>query len=263
MPLLAEDPNLAVLPDFRTEEYAAARAHLTSDTVDEEQAAELLAGLWHTQNQADRRRWEARLAEEAQAAEENRRRAAEEEAERRQAAIEDQEAAISEERKKNKSKYAPIRDVDVPSNPVILPSQYAVRKMKTGEYCELFYFTNTGLEEASRSSFAADADALVMITSADGSHKWIPAGAARDPKAQVIKDDNLTWEQFNEAAPRMIVSMKENDWPEDRIDMHIAFWSALQNHRWRHAFDTHKQRALLLYQAQQSENQSAPPRRSA
>jgi hypothetical protein len=50
--------------------------------------------------------------------------------------------------------------------------------MKTGEYCELFYFTNTGLEEASRSSFTADADALVMITSADGSHKWIPAGTA-------------------------------------------------------------------------------------
>ncbi|KAG2145676.1 hypothetical protein BD769DRAFT_1771727 [Suillus cothurnatus] len=204
MPLLAEDPNLAVLPDFRTEEYAAARAHLTSDTVDEEQAAKLLAGLWHTQNQADRQHWEARLAEEAQAAKENRRRAVEEEAERHQAAIKDQEAVISEE-----------------------------------------------LEEVSCSSFTADADALIMITSADGLHKWIPAGVAQDPKAQVIKDDNLTWEQFNEAAPCMIVSMKENDWPEDWIDMHVAFWSALQNHRWCHAFNTHKQWALLLYQAQQ------------
>jgi hypothetical protein len=67
----------------------------------------------------------------------------------------------------------------------------------------------------------------------------------------IVKDENLTWEQFNEAAPQMIMLMKENDWPDNRIDMHITFWSALQNHRWRHDFNVHKQRALLLYQAQQ------------
>ncbi|KAG2153847.1 hypothetical protein DEU56DRAFT_907326 [Suillus clintonianus] len=33
--------------------------------------------------------------------------------------------------------------------------------------------------------------------------------------------------------------------------MHIQFWTALQNHRWRHAFNTLKQCALLLYQSQQ------------
>jgi hypothetical protein len=68
-----------------------------------------------------------------------------------------------------------------------------------------------------------------------------------DPKAQIIKDENLTWEQFNKAAPYMIALMKENN----KIDIYISFWSALQNHHWRHDFDTHKQHALLLYQAQQ------------
>ncbi|KAG2129055.1 uncharacterized protein EDB93DRAFT_1095637, partial [Suillus bovinus] len=72
-----------------------------------------------------------------------------------------------------------------------------------------------------------------------------------DPKAQIVKDENLTWEQFNKAAPHMVTSMKDNGWPDDRVDMHIAFWSALQNHRWRHDFDVHKQHALLFYQAQQ------------
>jgi hypothetical protein len=33
--------------------------------------------------------------------------------------------------------------------------------------------------------------------------------------------------------------------------MHIHFWSALQTHRWHHAPDPLKQRALLLYQSQQ------------
>ncbi|KAG2061335.1 hypothetical protein BDR06DRAFT_867424, partial [Suillus hirtellus] len=69
-----------------------------------------------------------------------------------------------------------------------------------------------------------------------------------DPKAHVLKDENLTWEQFNEAAPRMILVMRENDWLDDRIDMHVAFWSALQNHHWWHDFNAHKQQALLLYQ---------------
>ncbi|KAG2127656.1 uncharacterized protein EDB93DRAFT_1269939 [Suillus bovinus] len=156
-----------------------------------------------------------------------------------------------EEHKKNKSKYAPIRDIDVPSDPIILPCQYATRKMKSGEYCKLFYFTNSRLEEASHIAFTADEDALVMLPMADGLHKWIPAGAARDPKVQIVKDENLTWEQFNEAAPHMITLMKENDWPEDRMNMHITFWSALQNHQWCHDFDIHKKRAILLYQAQQ------------
>jgi len=93
----------------------------------------------------------------------------------------------------------------------------------------------------------ANEDTLVMMPTADGLNKWIPASTAQDPKAQVIKDKNLTWEQFNEAAPCMITLMKENDWPNDRVNMFISFWSALQNHRWRHDFGVHKQRVLLLY----------------
>ncbi|KAG1901671.1 uncharacterized protein F5891DRAFT_1187126 [Suillus fuscotomentosus] len=173
------------------------------------------------------------------------------EAERQRVLLAEQEAAILEDRKKNKSKYTPIRNTDIPSNPVILPCQYAIRKMKSEDYCELFYFTNAGLEETSRATFTADEDALVMLPTSDGLHKWIPAGAARDPKVHMLKDENLTWEQFNEAAPCMISVMRENDWLDDRIDMHVAFWLALQNHRWWHDFNAHKQRALLLYQAQQ------------
>ncbi|KAG2359908.1 hypothetical protein BDR07DRAFT_1291147 [Suillus spraguei] len=169
MPLIAEDPNLAVIPDFRTEEHTAAWAHLTNDTIDDDQAAELLANLWTIQNQADRPCWATRLEEERCTAEANRRLIADEEAEHHWITLEEQEAALTEERKKNKSKYAP---------------------MKLGNYCKLFYFTNNGLKEAALSSFSADSDAFIMMTSADGSHKWIPAGATCDPKAQVLKDKN-------------------------------------------------------------------------
>ncbi|KAG2746296.1 hypothetical protein P692DRAFT_20739599 [Suillus brevipes Sb2] len=232
----AGNPNHAVPPNFHSAEYAEARAQLINEAINEQQAATILANLWRIQNDADKRQWAARLEDEEAA-----RREAEEEEQRQQALRLEQEAAIQEERKKNKSKYAPIRDNDVPSDPIIHPSQYAVRKMKAGEYCELFYFTNSRLEEAIRSMSTNNNDTLIMMPSSDGLHKWIPARAARDPKAHVIKDENLSWEQFNEAAPRMIAIMKENDWPDDRVNMHIAFWSALQNHRWRHDFDVHKQ----------------------
>jgi len=42
--------------------------------------------------------------------------------------------------------------------------------MKSGDYWELFYFTNNGLEEASQNMFTANKDALVMLPTADGLH---------------------------------------------------------------------------------------------
>jgi len=55
---------------------------------------------------------------------------------------EEEEAAWLEEQKKNKNKYMPIVCRKVPSNPTILPAQYVLRKMKSGDYCKLHYFTN-------------------------------------------------------------------------------------------------------------------------
>ncbi|KAG2131311.1 uncharacterized protein EDB93DRAFT_1243162 [Suillus bovinus] len=236
MPFPMADPNLAAAPNFHLPKYAEARAHLVNNAIDDLQAVLILANIWCIQNEVHKQQWTTRLEREAQEAKAKRREAEEEEAQHQQALKAEQKAAIKEERKKNKAKYAPIKDIE---------------KIKAGEYCDLFSFTNKGLEEASRSAFTADKDALVMLPSTDVLHKWLPAGAAKDPKLQVIKDENLTWEQFNEAAPRMVTLMKDNDWPDNRVEMHIAFWSALQTHRWCHDFNVNKQHALLLYQAQQ------------
>ncbi|KAG2112348.1 uncharacterized protein F5147DRAFT_771412 [Suillus discolor] len=178
------NPNLAIAPDFQLPEYTEARAQLVNEAINDRQAATILANLWHIQNDADKRLWTIRLKAEAREAE----------AERREATEEEAQSAIKEECKKNKAKYALVKDIEITLDPIILPCQYATWKMKSGDYCELFYFTNSSLEEASRSAFTADKDALVILPSSDGLHKCIPAGAAKDPKVQVIKDENLTWE---------------------------------------------------------------------
>ncbi|KAG2754174.1 hypothetical protein P692DRAFT_201704435 [Suillus brevipes Sb2] len=226
--MLLEDPNFAVRPDFTLPEHEAARQQLIDDGLTNEQAARSLAALWTLANNADIERWNLRQ----QHLRETRLREEEEEEERQQRRKEEEEAARLEERKKNKNKYVPV--------------------LKAGDYCELHYFTNCGLEDAKVSNLVAEPDAMVMLPSSDGLHSWVPAAAVKDPKAApVVKDEHLTWEEFNEAAPRMITMMRTYDWPDDRVQMHIQFWSALQAHRWRHAPDHLKQRALLLYQSQQ------------
>jgi len=42
-------------------------------------------------------------------------------------------------------------------------------------------------------------EALIMMLAADGLHTFIPAGAVRDLKTVVMKDENLSWKEFNEA----------------------------------------------------------------
>jgi hypothetical protein len=242
-----EDPNQAIIPDFTSLEHQDARNQLVDNGLTEDQAARSLAALWTIGNNAAKGRWAERLEREQA----ERRRAEEEEELRQQTLKEEKEAARLEDRKKNKNKYAPICHAEVPSDPVILPSQYATRMLKKGEFCELYYFTNKGLDDAFKSSLTAEPEALVMMPLDNGFHSWVPAAAVKDPKAVITQDENLSWEQFNEAAPRMITAMKLHDWPEDRVHMFIQFWSALQTHYWRHAPDPLQQRALLLYQAQQ------------
>ncbi|KIN95995.1 hypothetical protein M404DRAFT_164401, partial [Pisolithus tinctorius Marx 270] len=64
-------------------------------------------------------------------------------------------------------------------------------------------------------------------------------------------DEDLTWEQFGEASMRLISAMKEHDWEEERVDMHVDFWMAIEAHPWQRSPRAHLKRALLLYQSQQ------------
>ncbi|KAG1734828.1 hypothetical protein EDB19DRAFT_1896390 [Suillus lakei] len=142
--MLLEDPNLAMRPDFTLPEHEATHQQLINDGLMDDQAA--------------RQQHLCKM---------------------RQREEEEEDAARLEERKKNKNKYMPVVRGKVPSDPTILPLQYAMRKMKSGDYCKLHYFTNH-----------------IRMDSIPG----YPAAAVKDPKAApIVKDENLTWEEFNEA----------------------------------------------------------------
>ncbi|KAI6020588.1 hypothetical protein EDC04DRAFT_2575922 [Pisolithus marmoratus] len=225
-----EDPNLAIRPDFTSEEFLDACLQLTNDIVDDEQATRLLRSLWDVQHAKDVQRWDAWKDEEAQEARDLAKQAAEELAQQQCRLWDEEEAMLVEERKKNKAKYAPIPD--------------------KGEYCELYFFTNAGLAEVESFNTSIDDEALTLLKTDNGHHVWVPASNTRD-KSAIIKDEDLSWEQFSKASIRILGAMKEHDWQQDRIDMHVKFWTALEVHPWRRSTHNHFKSALCLYQSQQ------------
>ncbi|KAF8836700.1 hypothetical protein BDN67DRAFT_910648, partial [Paxillus ammoniavirescens] len=228
-----QDPNLAVEPDFNTEEYAQERLELvdTQHSTGDDFATQLLSRAWRLNNAKDKCLWTACIEAQNQLKEQNRLATAEEEAERARIADKERQAALKEERQKNKAKFAP----------------YATPQLKKGAYCPLFYFTNKGLRKASQASLTNDSEALVLVQGKHVSHSFLPALSAQPISPSFVKDEHLTWEQFGESTLRMIISMHNHEWPNDRVNMHISFWSAIQTHPWRHSIDEWDQRALLTY----------------
>ena len=126
----------------------------------------------------------------------------------------------------------------------------AVRKMDKGLYVELWYYTNAGLDEAVCNSSTVDDKAMVILRLPNGGTSWVPAAAAKTASG-VTDDRNILWEDFCQAAPRMIVAMEEADWPHDRVDMMAKFWGNLQVHQLRSTRDPLDQKTLIVYQAEQ------------
>ncbi|KAI6144279.1 hypothetical protein BKA82DRAFT_3983119 [Pisolithus tinctorius] len=194
-----EDPNQVVCLDFSTEEYNEACLQLVSDTIDNEQAAQILGSLWEINNNKERAQWAVQRADEARRVQEANKQAVEEHAEEQCHACEEEEAAHLEEQKKYKAKFTPIHNVKAPTS--TSPLLYASRKLLKGEYCELYFFTNASLAEAEsfNPSVVAgvlhlqhvDDEALTLLKADNGQHLWVPTSTMRD-KSSVIKDKDLS-----------------------------------------------------------------------
>ncbi|KAG1811306.1 hypothetical protein EV424DRAFT_1349694 [Suillus variegatus] len=203
--MFQEDPNDAIVPDFASKEHQLARQRLIQDGLMEDHAAHSLASLWTIANNVAKERWATRQRQLAEV----RSQKEEDEEQHLELLQEEEEATKLEERKKNKNKYTPLRCGKISSDPSVIPVAYAIQKMKAGNFCELHYFTNKGLNHAKAAKLIVELEALVMLPEANGTHMWVPAAAVRDPKAAAVtKDENLSWEEFNEATPQMISMMR-------------------------------------------------------
>ncbi|KIJ22824.1 hypothetical protein M422DRAFT_140320, partial [Sphaerobolus stellatus SS14] len=198
----------AACPDFASAEYTAARLVFISDDVTEVDAVSILQKAWTANDLIERTRRQRQEAEEAAMASAE----AAVEAQRRideQAVQEAQEAAdaddvLQEDKKKNRAKYANIPMHDPPTVRAEIISPYAQRKLERGFYVELSYFTKEGLKAARKAAGHAEDEAMLpIIDSVSGAMSWVPAAAKRESFS--FKDDEeLSWEEFTIAAPRML-----------------------------------------------------------
>ena len=95
-----------------------------------------------------------------------------------------------------------------------------------------------------------DDKTLTFITSTEGVPTLVHTSSAWE-KCPITQDENLTIKQFGEVAPQMIPFFYDLRWDCPHIQMHIDFWGALKNHKWRNVRNKHQQCALLVYQGQQ------------
>jgi hypothetical protein len=257
-----QDPADPAAPDFTGPEFAAQRNLLSDSGIPVDQTTGIIRNIWLATKAQER---EVLLRQQANQEQAQRDREEAEEADKerlRQEEADLLDAARLEDRKKNKAKYNPIRDVLVPSGPIIIPCASAQAKMKKGAYCELWYFSNQGLKAAEKSATSQeDLDYIAVQRDADNARVLVIASTSelpiskpcdkKDEAYKLIADEDLAWEDFLEATPRIVISMRDNDWADDRIQMFIDFWTAIHRHPWCHASDRFSQQALRAYQAQQ------------
>ncbi|KIJ34108.1 hypothetical protein M422DRAFT_144065, partial [Sphaerobolus stellatus SS14] len=202
------DPALAECPDFTSDEYREARADFVEGSVTEIQAAQLLKKAWLTNQKIEAARWNRRVEEEAMEEEVANTKRAEEAARTLVQEEMDREEVRREDRKKNPSKYVPIPNRPPPTLRAEIVAPYAQRRIDKGLYCEMYYFTAEGLDVAKKvgAYIGESMDVTVPIMDGTGGMTWIPAIAKRDP-GSFKEDQNLTWEEFSGAIPRMLLAM--------------------------------------------------------
>ncbi|KAG1903426.1 uncharacterized protein F5891DRAFT_1185573 [Suillus fuscotomentosus] len=250
MPRIRNDPNFNVCPDYATLPYAAAREQIMNEHITEVQVVQFLWNIWEAANNTEKALWLEQVGADKE--QHDQLCFLQEEQEERQECekLEEEEAVRKEEKKKYKHKYTPIQASGVLDEPTIMPSAYAIRKLDKGEYMELWYFTNNGLDEVHIKKTTIEEDVMVLSSLPDGSTAWVSSTSARNASS-VINNKDLSFEDFCQACPRFIAAIEEANWPTDHIRMLAVFWKNLQVHKYCSLQDPIAQKTLLAYQVEQ------------
>ncbi|KAF5384799.1 hypothetical protein D9615_000945 [Tricholomella constricta] len=268
--LLVRDPNLEVCPDFDSEPFEPMRLLMRNTGLTNEQAVDALREAWVTRNDQLRNRWDqeadartaaAEAAERARQQQEEEERRQQEEEERRQQLAQQQQIQppapeqemdelqrdpAGEEQRRAKLKLRSFDpNLSVASVIVPRPSSYAINKLANFDYCELWYFTQEGCQDAQRSQRSEADDAFGMAKM--GEMVMLRPVASVQASKRVVQDADLTWEQFHYAQRSFVEYVLKAGWPEDHAQSLVRFFVHLENSPYINR-ENGKQ-ILLTYQA--------------
>jgi len=110
---------------------------------------------------------------------------------------------------------------------LLLPSQHALNKLCKDDYVLLHFFTNKSIQDTKKNA-SGDEDLLTLVQM-DKSPTFQTAASVKAKKHKV-RDKHLSWKEFSQMNYCIIATMKQQEWPEERVKMVCHFWIALEMH---------------------------------
>lgn len=247
MPRLLRDPALDEMPDFDSEDFTTPFAALVSEENSLDSIIQRAKDAWTASHRKKVEEWERqveadkedeRLLQEQQ----------EREAEENQRAMEEQERQQKAELDKKRPKvkdFVPQKQAS--SHSVSRPSQFAINKIKNLEYCEKWYFTPQGCEDARIADRTTSTSSLTLAQGKTG--LVLTPASIHKPSNKVVPDEKLTWRDMSVAKAVMLRMMQnEPNWPKTHVLALVTFNMELDNHPLRQ--QQHGEEALLVYMAE-------------
>ncbi|KAG6896928.1 hypothetical protein C0992_005193 [Termitomyces sp. T32_za158] len=232
-----------------TEDFLVARLGVMHDRdgMTQEQAAEVLQGIWTRGWEARKITWE----EERQEREADRE---EEEGGGRERGRMNEEQNVDDRTMQSREPSIGVEDDGpkfIAGKPVqerieYPPARFALKKLKEREYIELCYFTPEMRNEAAKSE-SVSANDIFTLTQEDNMLALKPASNFK-AKTKVVQDEDLSWDQMSVASIDFLEHIIQENWPRSMIDAMHTFFFRLTHHRLRTEGATGN-RVLLLYQA--------------
>ncbi|KAG1809128.1 uncharacterized protein BJ212DRAFT_1302695 [Suillus subaureus] len=119
-----------------------------------------------------------------------------------------------------------VTDVLIPC-----PSQYALQKIKSMEYVELWYFSPEGCQEAADSSRSTAEDSFGLVK-VDGYVAFKPIAAFK-ASHKALQDHDLPWHQFDMAKTSFLVHINKCGWLDKHQQALALFFTLITNHEHR------------------------------
>ena len=198
---IKQDPNLETCPDYGAPEFnIICTALINAGEMNNKQVIQRLTDTWNQQKNRHIEAWNQQLIDDLRAQEELKHQQRQEEDERRAQREVEEEAERHEKKKPKMNGF----DVNITVDDFITPwpATYALNKLESFKYIELWYFTQEGCLDALENHCFQTEDTLAL--------KQLSAVKA---SRNAIKDADLTWQQMTMGRICFLQHASAANWP--------------------------------------------------
>ncbi|KIK75013.1 hypothetical protein PAXRUDRAFT_174082, partial [Paxillus rubicundulus Ve08.2h10] len=157
------------------------------------------------------------------------------------------EEAEQHEQDKKKPKINSFNSHSMVCNTLLAhPSQFAIQKLKSFEYVELWYFTPEGCHITSDKNKSMARGSYTFTE--EGQYLSLKSSASHKPSPKAVLDQHLSWHQFNLGKNNYLLHPAKLKWPEEPQVSLALFFMTIISHEYRTS--PNGERTLLEYQSQ-------------